>query len=67
MVNVSSALSKDFRQLEAVLDQGLLRIARVLQSVATLPQATVIPSLEQGVEMDGSELGDLGQILHGED
>ena len=63
MVNVSSALSKDFRQLEAVLDQGLLRIAGVLQSGATLPQATVVPSFEQGVEMDGSELGDLGDIL----
>lgn len=65
MVNVSSALSKDFRQLESVLDQGLQRIAGVLQSGATLPRATVMPSIEQGVEMDGSELGDLGQILDG--
>jgi hypothetical protein len=63
MVNVSSALSKDFRQLEAVLDQGFLRLAGVLQSGATLPQATVVPSIEQGVEMDGSELGDLEQLL----
>ena len=67
MVNVSSALSKDFRQLESVLDQGLQRIAGVLQSGATLPQATVMPSIEQGVEMDGSELGDLEQVLDSKD
>jgi hypothetical protein len=48
MVNVTSALSKDFRQLEAVLDQGFLRLAGVLQSGATLPQATVVPSIEAG-------------------
>jgi hypothetical protein len=65
MVNVSSALSKDFRQLEAVLDQGFMRLAGVLQPGATLPQAKVVPNIEQGVEMDGSELGDLGQILEG--
>jgi hypothetical protein len=65
MVNVTSALSKDFQQLEAVLDQGFLKLAGVLQSGATLPQATAVPGFEQGVEMDGSELGDLGQILEG--
>jgi hypothetical protein len=65
MVNVTSALSKDFRHLEAVLDQGFLRLAGVLQAGTTLPNTTVGPSIEQGVEMDGSELGDLGQILEG--
>lgn len=65
MVNVSSALSKDFRQLEIVLDQGLQRIAGVLQSGASLSSVAVVPRLEQGVAMDGSELGDLGQILEG--
>ena len=65
MVNVSSALSKDFRQLEIVLYQGLQRITKMLQSGTSLPPVATITNLEQGVAMDGSELGDLGSVLKG--
>jgi hypothetical protein len=56
----------DFSPLEQVLEQGFLRMAEAFQSgVMISTPSTVVPSFEQGVEMDGSELGDLGQILEG--
>ena len=53
----------DFGQLERVLEQGFWRVAESLQSGGTVSQATAVLNLEQGVEMDGSELGDLEQVL----
>jgi hypothetical protein len=55
----------DFSALERVLEQGFLRMVETLQSGVTMPRVMAMPNLEQGVEMDGSELGDLGQILKG--
>jgi hypothetical protein len=52
----------DLSQLESVLEQGFRRVAESFQAGGTVPQATA-PSFEQGVEMDGSELGDLGEVL----
>ncbi|WP_035984370.1 hypothetical protein [Leptolyngbya sp. KIOST-1] len=61
--NSPTAPAGDFSRLEAVLEQCLSRIADALQSGAPIPRATAAPNLEQGVDMDGSELGDLAQVL----
>ncbi len=61
----STPLAGDFSQLATVLETGFRRVEAVLAS-GTRPARTVdtpAPSLEQGVEMDGSELGDLEQVL----
>ena len=61
----SDLVAGDFSQLATVLKTGFRRVEAVLAS-GTLPARTVdtpAPSLEQGVEMDGSELGDLEQVL----
>lgn len=50
-------------QLERVLEQGFLRVAESFQSVGTISRTTAAPNFEQGVDMDGSELGDLEQVL----
>jgi uncharacterized membrane protein YccC len=61
--NSSTAPAGDFSRLEAVLEQCLPRIADALQSGTPIPRAEAVPSLVQGIEMDGSELGDLAQVL----
>lgn len=54
----------DFSALEQILDQGFQRMAESLRSGVTIAsQTAVVPNLEQGVEMDGSELGDLERLL----
>ena len=53
----------DFGQLERVLEQGFLRVAESLQSGGTISRTTAAHNFEQGVDMDGSELGDLEQVL----
>ena len=60
---VTTSAVGDFSPLERVLEQGFQRVAESLQSGVTISRATAVPSLEQGVEMDGSELGDLEQVL----
>lgn len=53
----------DFGPLERVLEQGFLRVAESFQSGAMVSRATTAPNFEQGVDMDGSELGDLEKVL----
>jgi hypothetical protein len=53
----------DFGQLERVLEQGFRRVAESLQAGVPVSQAPASSNFEQGVAMDGSELGDLEQVL----
>jgi hypothetical protein len=63
---VTTSSIGDFGPLERVLEQGFLRMAESFQSgVIVSTPSVAVPNFEQGVEMDGSELGDLGGILDG--
>ena len=53
----------DYGPLERVLEQGFRRVAESFQSGVPVSPATAALNFEQGVDMDGSELGDLEQVL----
>ncbi|MEM6252858.1 MAG: hypothetical protein AAF821_08045 [Cyanobacteria bacterium P01_D01_bin.156] len=66
---VTSHEGADIKKLEIVLESGFQSIAEALRStqVATSDRS-IMPAnstfdIEQGVEMDGDELGDLGAML----
>jgi hypothetical protein len=57
------AIIGDLSPLAKVIEQGFLRMAESFQSGVSVVRATAVPNLDRGIEMDGSELGDLEQVL----
>lgn len=60
------ATPRDLGRLEAVLEKGLQAISEALQtaSISTMQATTsALIDVEQGVVMDGDELGDLAKFL----
>lgn len=62
----------DLGKLEAVLENGFQAIASALRSgnlptTSTVAPQTAAANIEQGVVMDGDELGELGKLLNDTD
>jgi hypothetical protein len=66
MTSATTLTLRDLSSLEQVLEQGFLRIAESLQSrFAIASEPAAVPEMEWGIDMDGSELGDLEGPLKG--